>query len=891
MFNNIAKIPSKPTKSIISNDDSKPGKSTQDEDFDFDEDYSRFDWDEPITEEEKIMNNSESSIPVDDDGWQQYCIDDFDDVIPMSQEIMSQETKTNETANTVIPVKNAKIDTNKKLYANPMGDFQTNVQNDGITGMFDGLNYPHSGVLMEQFHEKFGLQTFRPNQLQVINAALLGNDTFVLMPTGGGKSLCYQLPAILTPGVTIVISPLKSLILDQVNKLEALDIPASQLSGNINEQQENSIYTGLCLTEPAFKLLYVTPEKLIASRKCQDILKALYKRGKLSRFVIDEAHCVSQWGHDFRPDYKRLSILRNEYPGVPTMALTATATPRVRLDILHQLKMTNCKWFLCSFNRPNLQYSVVPKVGKATVSEIARLIKTKFSKGSGIIYCLSRNDCEDVAHQLTKEGIRSLPYHAGLTDPRREQVQHMWVDDKVRVVCATIAFGMGIDKPDVRFVIHHSIPKSIEGYYQEAGRAGRDGDPAQCILFFSFGDVQRLKKIICADKSVQGATYDQHMDNLNRMIQYCENKTDCRRTQQLNYFGENFNREICIADKETTCDNCSNNNLYKLIDVTDTCKSLVKCVNDLCKNRNFTALHIADVYKGAAIKKIIDNNHNKHPAFGEGKQWDKSDIIRLLQKLILEGILKEELVVFRDVQTVSYIKIGPNVAKLMNNSLKIMFPIKQSTKKATAKDKKTAAVNTTNNNETTEKLREISEKCYEELLESCRQMSHAKNVTLAAVMNIQALRAMAAKLPDTVEEMLTLPHVTKANFEKYGHELLEITMKYSIEKCSLLRELKEKQQTITATRNDDNDYTDWDYEASTATSSSNSFKGGTKRKATGKSWGNTSKRFKRRVKSKSSPKYKKKGTSKTTAKTTSKTSFKTNSSLGFMSMPTGRKAK
>lgn len=317
---------------------------------------------------------------------------------------------------------------------NPMGDFQSNVQNDGTTGAFDGLNYAHSFIMMEQFHEKFGLKSFRTNQLQVINAALLRNDCFVLMPTGGGKSLCYQLPAILTPGISIVISPLKSLIMDQVNKLEALDIPATQISGNVSEQQTNSIYMDLSRKEPTYKVLYVTPEKIMASRAFQDVIRALYQRDKLSRFVIDEAHCVSQWGHDFRPDYKKLNVLRKEFPNVPIMALTATATPRVRLDILHQLSLKDCKWFLCSFNRPNLKYSVIPKTGKSVVNDIVELIKSKYMRQSGIIYCLSRKDCDQLASDLNRQGLRSQSYHAGLSDPRREEVQNAWIEDKVRFI-------------------------------------------------------------------------------------------------------------------------------------------------------------------------------------------------------------------------------------------------------------------------------------------------------------------------------------------------------------------------------------------------------------------------------------------------------------------------
>lgn len=267
------------------------------------------------------------------------------------------------------------------------------------------------------------------------------------------------------------------------------------MSGDISIAEANSVYTDLGTDLPLIRILYVTPEKISSSPKFQDYLDLLYEKDLISRFIIDEAHCVSQWGHDFRPDYKRLSILRKRFKNVPLMALTASATPRVRSDILQQLGMPNCKWFLSSFNRINLKYVVVPKTPN-TMEDMVNFIKSRYNSSSGIIYCLSRKDCEDISSQISQKGIKAAPYHAGLSDHVRETVQKDWITNKFKVICATIAFGMGIDKPDVRYVLHFSIPKSIEGYYQESGRAGRDGEIAHCIMYYSYRDMIRMRKIM-----------------------------------------------------------------------------------------------------------------------------------------------------------------------------------------------------------------------------------------------------------------------------------------------------------------------------------------------------------------------------------------------------------
>jgi ATP-dependent DNA helicase RecQ len=480
-------------------------------------------------------------------------------------------------------------------------------------------------TLESALKEYFGFDTFRPLQREICESTLAGRDVVGLLPTGGGKSLCFQLPALLEPGLTLVVSPLIALMKDQVDGLSQSGIPATLLNSSLDEPEAAERIAGLDRGE--YRLLYVAPERIAL----RGFLNGL-DRWNLRRIAVDEAHCVSEWGHDFRPEYRRIAILRERYPHVPVLALTATATDRVRGDIERFLSLRDPLRFTGSFDRPNLRYSVFEK--HAAWKQLLAWCSERSSE-SGIVYTQSRASAEELAAKLSAAGIAALPYHAGLAASLRARNQDLFIRDEVRVICATIAFGMGIDKPNVRYVVHYDVPKNVEGYYQESGRAGRDGLPSDCVLFFGGADAAKQRHFI---RQIPDAQEREQADRLlRRMLEFAATP-GCRREHLLQYFGEPG-----VAAECGNCDNCLAP--PERVDGTAGARKVLSCLYRVWRHSRFStgANHIVDILTGAATEKVRSFGHDRLSTFGIGKEHGRTEWLALIAELIRLGYVEQEM--------------------------------------------------------------------------------------------------------------------------------------------------------------------------------------------------------------------------------------------------------
>ncbi len=606
-----------------------------------------------------------------------------------------------------------------------------------------------SHSLSTALKQHFGFDAFRPGQQAIVGDALARRDLLAIMPTGGGKSLCFQLPALLMPGVMVVVSPLIALMQDQVRLLADNGIAATFLNSSLKGDEAGERMAALLRGE--IKLLYLAPERLLMGDFLEGFLPRLKDAQGISAFTIDEAHCVSEWGHDFRPEYRQLHLLRERFPEVPVFAFTATATVRVRADIVRQLALAEPALHVASFDRPNLFYSVAPKSSKTYGALLAQARKG----GAGIVYCLSRKRVNELTERLQADGVRALPYHAGLDAETRRKNQDSFIRDDVGVMVATVAFGMGINKPDVRWVIHYDLPKSLEGYYQEAGRAGRDGEPAQCALYFGPGDILTAEFFIA--QKVHPATGEPLLDEqrnarqqLRQVLDYAETSA-CRRSVQLRYFGEEFSGP-CGA-----CDNCTSSRVVE--DWTIPAQQLLSTVARLAKlDQRFGAGHIIDILRGAKTEKLIRQNHEALSTYGLGSDKSADEWRHLVRVLKHQGLLEEtqdgfpvlmlnarSWAVLRGLQTVQ-LSAAPRAEKAPRE--------KKPRGKSAAAD--APAVGS------------AEEQLFQRLRSLRKKLADEQGVPPYVVFADAALRAMAAQRPLTLTAFAEIPGVGAAKLAHYG---------------------------------------------------------------------------------------------------------------------------
>lgn len=581
----------------------------------------------------------------------------------------------------------------------------------------------------------FGYNTFRPLQQEIISDVLAKKDVFALMPTGGGKSLCYQLPALLAPGVTIVVSPLISLMKDQVDALRFNGIKAACLNSSFSFEEQNNVENQLLNNEVT--LLYIAPERLM-----QDRTFALLQKIRISSFAIDEAHCISEWGHDFRPEYRNLQHIRLLFPGIPVIALTATATERVKQDIINQLQLTGAATYQASFNRANLLYSVKRK--DRDVEQLTEYLSTHPNQ-SGIIYCQTRDKVDSITTTLDRRGFKVLPYHAGLPDTTRREHQERFKRDDVDVMVATVAFGMGIDKPNVRFVIHQGLPSSLERYYQETGRAGRDGIQSECVLLYSYADVNTIEYFITQKENVQEqeiATWQ-----LRQMVSYAETNL-CRRKRLLQYFGEDY------VENCKSCDNCTEP--VATFDATIIAQQILSCVFHL--QERFGASYIAKILTGSRAKRITDNNHDQLSTHG-----------------LMKGTLPQNITTYiREMATLEYLAITQDEYPVVRFTEKSLAVLKGKEKVALHKIQNPF----TSSNKETINSTQFDQSLFQKLRILRKQLADKYNVPPYVIFSDASLKEMTTFYPQTIEAFSHIKGVGAQKLKRYGKIFIDAIKEY-----------------------------------------------------------------------------------------------------------------
>ena len=614
---------------------------------------------------------------------------------------------------------------------------------------------PTTAFPIDILQSRFGYDSFRPLQEEVISNVLEGTDSLVLMPTGGGKSLCYQIPGLMFDGVTLVVSPLIALMKDQVDTLNANGIPARFINGTLSSSEIEAVQELALRGE--VKILYAAPERL-----AQPGFRRFLQRLRPSLIAIDEAHCISEWGHEFRPDYRNLRAVRQDFPGIPVIALTATATERVRRDIVEQLGLEQGKVFRSSFNRPNLTYSVHPKGNYLGL--MLSLLRSRRDQSS-IIYCFSRRETEELAEELNARGLSARPYHAGLEPEVRRQTQEDFIRDRTPIIVATIAFGMGIDKPDIRLVVHHSLPKSLEGYYQETGRAGRDGLPAECVLLYSYAD--RAKQDYFINQIEDDNEQENARQRLDRMAQYAELPA-CRRRYILEYFGERWEEDNCGG-----CDVCLDRG--EEFDATEIAQKALSAV--VRTGERFGASHVIQVLTGSRGKRIVELGHDKLSVHGIVKEFDKQQLREVLNQLRARGLLARNDGEF---PTLALTEEGRRFLQQRQTlSLPRLRASSAETETGTETATREGARRGSSRTATADGLPDYDGVLFEALRALRKEMADARGVPPFVIFGDVSLRQMAAYFPQSTESFSRISGVGQVKLEEYGPRFLEAIKGYA----------------------------------------------------------------------------------------------------------------